>query len=209
MAKAVRKTKVVSRQILTPNMVRLTLGGSSLKQFPIGYEGGYIKIFVQNTEGAEVSRSFTIRKHEPERRQIVIDAVTHGDEGPASRWINKVAVGDNIEISGPGACKLLNQEADWFFLAGDMSAMPAICVNLEALPKEAKGYAVLEVIEARDKLEIKAPKDLEIVWIENPNPIQNPSRISETVQNLAWLDGKASVWVAACVWSLWDRGRAP
>ena len=74
--------------------------------------------------------------------------------------------------------------------------MPAISVNLEALPKEAKGYAVLEVIEERDKLELNEPKDLEIVWIKNPNPIQIPSRISETVQNLTWLDGEASVWVA-------------
>ena len=196
MAKEVRKTEVVSKKILTPHMVRLTLGGSSLEYFPIGYQGGYKKLVVENAEGAEVSRSFTIRKHEPESRQIVIDAVTHDDEGPASRWYNRVEVGDKVDISGPGACKLLNQEADWFFLAGDMSAMPAISVNLEALPKEAKGYAVLEVIEERDKLELNEPKDLEIVWIKNPNPIQIPSRISETVQNLTWLDGEASVWVA-------------
>lgn len=196
MTKESRKTEVVSKQNLTPNMVRLTLGGSSLEGFPFGYEGGYLKIVVEDAEGKEVARSYTIRKHEPEGPHITIDAVSHVDGGPASQWFNKVRVGDRVDIIGPGACKLLNQKADWFFLAGDMSALPAISVNLEALPKDAKGYAVLEVIEATDKLKLDVPKDLEIVWVENPSPINNPSRISETVQTLTWLDGKASVWVA-------------
>ena len=34
-------------------MVRLTLGGSSLEGFPFGYEGGYLKIVVEDAEGKE------------------------------------------------------------------------------------------------------------------------------------------------------------
>ena len=38
-------------------------------------------------------------------------------------------------VSGPGPKKLVDMNADWFLIAGDMSALPAISVNLEKLPR--------------------------------------------------------------------------
>ena len=196
MAREARNTRVISKKLLTPNMVRLTLGGDDLENFPEGYEGGYIKVVVESTGTGIVSHSFTVREFDPEQLCLVIDMVAHGDHGPASRWAGQVRVNDEVNILGPGACKRLNQEADWFLLAGDMTALPAISVNLEILPENARGYAVLEVIDPGDQIELNAPKGLEVVWVRNDDPLRAPSPISDTVKNLVWLEGQASTWVA-------------
>ena len=47
--------------------------------------------------------------------------------------------GDSITLAGPGGKKLLDFSADWLVLVGDMTALPAISVNLEQLPANATG----------------------------------------------------------------------
>jgi len=53
-------------------------------------------------------------------------------------------------VAGPGARKLISQNGDWFVLAVDMTALPTLSVNLEQLPDDARGYAVIEVREEAD-----------------------------------------------------------
>ena len=58
--------------------------------------------------------------------------------------------GNRILVGGPGPRKLINTSADWILLAGDMTALPAIKINLAHLPRDAKGYVVLEVVDESD-----------------------------------------------------------
>ena len=118
------------------------------------------------------------------------------NHGPAARWASNVSIGDLVNIQGPGACKRLNHDADWFLLAGDMTALPAISVNLELLPKDAKGYAVLEVISEEDRIELNAPDGVEVIWVINPNPTALNSELSDTFTELPWMQGQVSAWVA-------------
>lgn len=196
MAKELRNTTVLSKQTVTPNMIRLTLAGDCLADFPQGYEGGYIKVMLNDDSGDKIARSFTIRKFNPAGPWLTIELVSHGDHGPAARWISKVKAGDDVAILGPGACKRLNQDADWFLLAGDMTALPAISVNLELLPEDARGIAVLEVLDEADKVELAKPENVEVIWLENNEPEANLSPLSDAVQNLTWLEGQPSTWVA-------------
>tara|TARA_R110002072_G_scaffold5527_2_gene35312 strand:- start:20804 stop:21544 length:741 start_codon:yes stop_codon:yes gene_type:complete len=196
MAKAVRNLVVQEKQSVTPNLTRMILQGQALSDFPTGFEGGYVKLSLPDNNTKNVVRSYTVRSFDATRLELTLDMVAHGDTGPAATWANHVTVGEAISVSGPGACQMINAEADWFLLAGDMSALPAISVNLERLPADAIGDVVLEVISEADKVDLLAPVGMNIHWVINPEPEAPNSILEDTVMALPWRNGLASVWVA-------------
>ena len=201
MARTPITVTVTARERRTPNLMSITLEGKALADFPTGHEGGYIKLVFLPPEGAAVGtrpvvRSYTVRRFDPDARQLEIWMVAHGDTGPAARWANRVEVGETVLITGPGACKRPNAEADWFLLAGDMSALPAISVNLSQLPDDARGHCVLEVIDEDDRMELERPPGVELSWVVNPKPERRSTLLLETVTAIPWRDGRAAVWVA-------------
>ncbi|HCK18263.1 MAG TPA: NADPH-dependent ferric siderophore reductase, partial [Thalassospira sp.] len=120
----------------------------------------------------------------------------HG--GPASNWAVNCKPGDVITIGGPGPKKLVDPTADWFLIVGDMTALPAVSVNLETLPDDARGYAVIEVRSEADMQDLKKPDNITIEWVINPRPGDRNTVLSDVVKRLPWHeDGRLSVW-AAC-----------
>lgn len=174
----------------------MTLGGESLADFPEGYESGYVKLMFPRCEEKPIVRSYTVRSFRAEAREIDLEMVVHGDTGPAASWANRARQGDEITIGGPGACQRVNTQADWFLLAGDMSALPAIRVNLESLPDDAIGHLVLEVITEEDRIELDRPRGVEVHWVVNPDPELPNTILEDTVMALPWREGQPSVWVA-------------
>ncbi len=69
--------------------------------------------------------------------------MVHGDEGIAAPWAAHAA-GDVLTMSGSKRAYRPDPGSDWHLLAGDESALPAICSALEALPVDARGIAYLE-----------------------------------------------------------------
>ncbi|WP_444928167.1 siderophore-interacting protein [Microbulbifer sp. TRSA002] len=192
--KVTRELVVIRRTQVTENMLRITLGGDDLKTLAPNQESAYIKfLFPQAGSERPLLRSYTIR-HQRET-EIDIDFALHEHEGPALSWALKTQPGDTILTRGPGPKKMTNPEADWFLLLGDMTALPAISVNLAELPKDAKGYALIEISSEADIQELEHPENLQIQWIINPAP--SGEKLLEKLQALTWLDGQASVW-AAC-----------
>lgn len=196
MAKVIREVVVGDKYPLSPNMNRVVLEGESLQDFPVGFEGGYIKLMLRDGSEKPPVRSYTVREFDPGTGKLCIDMVSHGDIGPAARWANDARPGAVVDIQGPGATPPINVDADWFLLAGDMSALPAIAVNLERLPKDAKGHLVIEVISEDDKIDLQVPTDMKVHWVVNPEPEAINSVLEDTVMALPWQDGQVSVWVA-------------
>lgn len=191
-----RELEVKRRLWVTKNMLRITLGGDGLEDFPQGQESAYIKLlFPQDGDARPLMRTYTIRAQRPE--EIDVDFVMHVEHGPASAWASEAEPGDKILVAGPGARKLISQEGKWFLLAADMTALPALSVNLEQLPDDARGYAVIEVREEADIQSLKHPPGLKIHWVINPKPCPEGRPLLEKVQSLAVLSGTPSVW-AAC-----------
>ena len=191
-----RLLTVKHKMAVTPNMVRIILAGSELYDFPEGQESGYVKLLLP-TEYKTLKRSYTIRAFDAEAQELTLDFVVHGDLGPASAWASNARPGDSIEIDGPGPNKLLEPSADWVFLAGDMTALPAISVNLEKLPESARGYAVVEIIDEQDKQTIRIPSNMELHWVINPRPDQPNKILVNKVKSLSWLEGMVNIWVAS------------
>lgn len=207
-----RTLQVVRTLQITPNMKRITLGGEELKGFPEGTEGSYIKLWFpwpgetefsmpseDGTRGpgnGPMMRTYTIRNHDPGALELDIDFVVHGDEGPASGWAMNARTGDQITISGPGDGKMIDPTADWFFMVGDMTALPALSANLKMLPDDARGYFVMEIIDGSDIQDLAKPDAIEMHWVINPQPEAENDLLLNKVRELEFLDGRPSVWTA-------------
>ena len=195
---APRMLEVVRSQHLTPNILRVTLGGPGLATFPENQESAYIKLILPREEGAPLMRTYTIATQRS--REIDVDFALHAARGPATDWALSARPGDPVMIGGPGPSKLINRDADWFLLAGDMTALPAIRVNVALLPRDAMGYIVLEVAAPEDVHPLGQPPGMALHWVVNNGPDAQRGPFLDCVQQLPWLPGQAAVW-AACEFS--------
>ncbi|MEM7281655.1 MAG: siderophore-interacting protein [Pseudomonadota bacterium] len=193
-----RTLAVLAKRQISPHMRRITLGGPELQGFPSDQDSAYVKLRFADKDNSSVTvmRTYTVRYFREEARELDVDFVLHDVSGPAADWARACQVGDSITIAGPGPKKLVDFSADWFLLVGDMSALPAISANLEAMPSTAKGFALLEVIDQSDQQDLVKPDDIDIKWIVNPHPDEKNSFLLDTVKSLEWPEGKPSVWVA-------------
>ncbi|QDS89135.1 Vibriobactin utilization protein ViuB [Rosistilla ulvae] len=152
--------EVIRTTSLTEHMLRVTLGGDALASFPEDQESAYIKLIFPQGEGQRpILRTYTIRHQRP--TEIDVDFALHDAKGPALTWAANAQPGDRILVGGPGPKKLIQHQADWFLLAGDMSALPAISVNLSKLPADAVGYAVIEVLSESDIQSLDHPEKMD------------------------------------------------
>ncbi|WP_182112831.1 siderophore-interacting protein [Actinotalea sp. JY-7876] len=98
--------------------------------------------------------------------------------GPAVRWCAAARSGDPIVLIGPNARFDGRTGIEWqppadagtFLLAGDETAVPAICSIVEQLSADARGHAFLEVPTAHDVLEVRAPAGVELHWLPRSRP---------------------------------------
>ncbi len=191
------RAEVQANEPLTPHMRRITLEGESLMRFPAGQESGYVKLVLSTpAERKPLMRSYTIRSFDQTGGALTLDFVDHGDSGPASAWARRARSGDSAVIRGPDERKLADPAADWFLLAGDMSALPALAVNLERLPDSARGYAVIEVLSEEDRQDIDAPEGMDVQWVVNPDNEQENTMLADAVRALPWLPGTPYPWFA-------------
>jgi len=192
-----RELVVINTTLVTPHMLRVTLGGENMNTMPENQESGYVKLIFPSESG-RLMRTYTIRKQRAD--EIDIDFMLHDDSGPASSWAKNAKAGDRILIGGPGPKKMIEESAQWQLLIGDMTALPAISVNLETLPADAKGYVVIEVVSEADIQTLKHPAGIEIKWVINAQPGSNEQALLEEVKALEWLSDDVSIW-AACEFS--------
>jgi NADPH-dependent ferric siderophore reductase len=189
--------KIIGSKRITPNMHRVTLGGKGMLGFPKGHEGGYVKFSFPQPDGDQsISRTYSVCFQREKEIDFDFDFVLHGDGGPASRWAVDCRGGKTIMVGGPGPKTLVDHHADWFLLTGDMTALPAISVNIKQLPAETIGYVVIEVINEADIQPLPTPVGFEVKWLDNPKPGEDSKLLSNFVRSLPWLEGRPSVWVA-------------
>ncbi|MEV0395104.1 siderophore-interacting protein [Polymorphospora rubra] len=121
-------------------------------------------------------RTYTVRAARCADREIDVDLVLHdgGPHGPAARWAATARPGDRIVIMGPdnayggdhGGREFLPAQANRpMLLAGDETAVPAICAIAERLPAGCRGEILLEVPLAEDVLDCAAPPGVTVTWL--------------------------------------------
>jgi NADPH-dependent ferric siderophore reductase len=130
----------------------------SIDDMPIG-EDWYTQWRELPEDARPPFRTYTTRYVRNEACEVDIDMVAHDVLGPASDWIARAQVGDELLVFAPttahrgvsfGVDFVPPKRTDGILLAGDETAAPAIAVILEQLPATARGTVVLEVPHESD-----------------------------------------------------------
>jgi NADPH-dependent ferric siderophore reductase len=200
---------------LTPGMVRVTLGGDALAGFRSDAADDGARMFfppdptdtrwaptvvdgkVTFPEGVAPlpGREYTPRRYDASTGELDIDFVVHG-AGPAATWAAQAQPGHYVGLSGPRRSRMLTGPVDWYLLAGDESALPAISRRLEELPAGARAMAVIEVANAAGELPIDTPADLELVWLHRDASADASALLANAVRELRFPDGAIFAWAA-------------
>lgn len=195
------RATVVALVRLTPHFIRVTFTGIDLDVFGTDGQDQRLKIVLPfagtiSDIGADDSatirdgswysrwralpdelrnpfRTYTVRAVRPGLAEVDVDMVSHGDAGPASRWLASVRLGDEVVIVGPDSQSIDSGIGiDWhpgdatqLLLAGDETAAPAICSILESLPSGRTAQAFIEIPDAADALPVRLADGATITWL--------------------------------------------
>ncbi len=202
---------------LTPSLARITLTGDGLEDFdsrapddhvkllfaPAGEERPSLPSFAPGTARypedvtPPVARDYTPRRFDAARRELTIDFVLHGD-GPASGWAARAAPGAVVGQAGPRGSLLVSEGFDWYLLAGDETALPAIARRLEELSADVRATAIIEVADADHELELRTRADLQLFWLHrNGRPAGTTDLLEAAVRRWRPPAGDGFAWVAA------------
>lgn len=170
---------VKTKDFLTPHYIRVVLTGEDILNFELAKVGDNNKIVFPSGQAGLTTmggkpegdvRTYTLRALDLESKEMTIDFVAHGDQGPASKWATSAQPGDQLIVFMKNKNKQIFKPADWTLLIGDHTALPVISVILEQLPKDAIGKAILEVYAEQDILNLEKPEGVQIEWLYNDKP---------------------------------------
>ena len=209
-----RLLEVVAVNDITPLMRRISLKGD-LTGFASPGHADHIKAFIFpkgvepmlgtiGERGAEFPegkkpqmRDYTPRYFDVAAGTIDIDFVLHGD-GPASGWAAQAQVGQKLVIGGPRGSIMVPNTYDWYFLAGDETALPALGRRIEELPAGAKVVAVIEIADAAEEQSFVTEADLSLHYVHrNGLPAGTQGPLLDAIKAMSFPKGDAYAYVAA------------
>lgn len=202
---------VRERTWLSPTMVRITAGGEGMAALrPNDFTDKYVKIFFVDPalrlsppydlaelraslppELLPVTRTYTVRRLDPDAQLLDIDFVVHGTAGIAGPWAAAAEPGETLTMSGAGGAYAPDPGHDWHLFAGDESALPAVSSALEALPDDARGIVYLEASSDRPALPDRP--GVKVVRLQRDEPGTTPQLLADAIAAGDWLPGRVGV----------------
>lgn len=171
---------------VTPNLRRITFTSETLDSYPTDCEAGHIKIFISKDspttpptlpslsakgpvwpEGKErpLVRTYTIRSCRSAEKEVDIEFAMHEDAGPAINFAKFAKPGDYLGITNPGGPDPLLMPAEHYYMAGDLTAIPAIAALLEKMPANAQGKVIVRIDAKEDQQSLQKPAGVEVIWV--------------------------------------------
>jgi len=202
---------------ITPKMLRVTLAGDQLSGFVSAAYDDHAKVFFPRPgedkpillppgpngpvfpEGAPrpVARDYTPRRYDPAANELDIDFVLHGD-GPAASWAAQAKPGQFLGIGGPRGSFVISDDFDWYLLAGDETALPAMGRRLEELRPGVRAIVIAEVADAAEEQRFESNAKVDTIWLHRDGAEPGTTDLLlKTVGALTMPLGDGYVWVAA------------
>lgn len=209
---------VLAKRMLTPGMIRLTLGGEGLKQFEsTGVPDEYLRLFFPNEETGRVHlplisadgrwtypdggidalrySTYTIRHARPDTGEIDIDFVVH-DGGIACSWALAAGIGDEITINSPHGLYDPPKDMVWQLLVADATGLPAVARIIEQTPEHVQSRVFIEVAAADHEQELPYHPHAQVTWLHRSGNGIAPSRMADAVRSMPPAATPGYVWVA-------------
>lgn len=164
---------VLEKAFLTPHYIRVkfSMTDEQLELFSHVQIGGHNKLLLPG----DVRRTYTTRHIDFIEKELWIDFVAHGDNGPASAWASSANPGDQLSIAMKEGRRSLFPEADCYLFIGDSTALPVIGAMLEQLPSGAQARVIMEVPSKADELKLYSEANLAVRWVHNSKPEEGSS----------------------------------
>jgi NADPH-dependent ferric siderophore reductase len=193
---------------VSPHMVRVTFTGDELASFAGSGPASHIKLMLPKPGETEIAmpdpdgprptmRTYTPRRFNADTRELDVEFFVHG-EGPASTWASRAEVGHKLIIAGPGRSYAVDEQAPWFILAGDESAIPAIATILEQLPPTTEAIVFIEVSDPAEERPLITLARASIQWIkrQDANPASAGSELETAIRHIGFPVGAGRIYVA-------------
>ncbi|MDV7103665.1 siderophore-interacting protein [Vibrio sp. TH_r3] len=182
-----RPVHVASISDLSPHLRRIVVTGESLKDFPIGLEGSYVKVVLpQDGDDERKMRSYTIRRFDKTTKRLTLDFVINLHTGPATNWAKNAKVGDPVAIAGPGPLKMTNYDHHSYLLVGDITSVNAINGYVPRFKSSADIRAIISVPTRTDIIQMDYQDADNTIWfIEDEASVTLEQVVIETAQNMA------------------------
>ena len=178
--------EVVSVTDVHPHLRRVVVGGDDLAAFAPSAPDTFVYVLLPppgrdeltidqtfTWEGFEqmpeadrpVGAYYTVRQWDPERRELTMLMVRHGDEGPASAWVDGAVPGLPVALWGPRTAYHPPAATDWHLLVADDTGLPAVAVILESLPAGAVAKVFAEVADVAEHQLLPSSPSFEVTWL--------------------------------------------
>ncbi|PTL80888.1 siderophore-interacting protein [Vitiosangium sp. GDMCC 1.1324] len=201
---------------ITPHMIRVTLGGDELEGFQSEGADDHVKLLfpaegeripvlpIVGPHGLSVpegkrkpdSRDYTPRRYNAATGELDIDFVVHGT-GPGSSWAARAKPGDYLGLGGPRSTWFIANDFDWYLLAGDQTALPAIGRRLKELPEGARAIVFVEVADAAEEQRFDTRANVQLTWLHRNGAEPGTTDLLEkAIRGLEFPPGDYFAWVA-------------
>ena len=211
-----RRLHVKSVVEVTRKFRRIVLEGPELEGFLSEAPDDHVKLIFPDLETGELvvperdssgvtldeaararMRDFTPRAHDAAKGELTIDFALH-EAGIASAWATSAATGASLGVGGPRGSMVVPYDFDWYLLAGDETALPAIARWLEELPAGARARVLLEVDEEEDEQPLRTTADAHVTWLHRRGCAAGAvSLLEPAIRSLELPAGDGFVFVAA------------
>ncbi len=192
---------VRSTAVLTPNLIRVTLGGEGVSDFlSTGIGDEYVRVFFPHGDDpTDVSlpvpagdwwetpagapeapmRTYTISGVRPAAGELDIDFVLH-QAGVAGPWAARAEPGHVLGLNAPTGLYSPPPGISWQVLVADLTGLPAVARIAADVPEGVRTRIVLEVPHAQDQIAFETGPDVEITWVLGGNG-HGPSALGQLV----------------------------
>lgn len=189
-----RSLTVLATNRVTPNMLRLRLGGPEVAGFVSASPSDHVKLFVPDGTGGQIMRDYTPRQFDVTDEWLEIDFALH-DAGPATQWALQARIGDLAEIGGPRGSQVIGGPIAEWLLIGDETALPSIARRIEELPARTPVTSIVAIPQDADRQGIVTAADHRPIWVSRPDP-SDPAPLLAAFADVP-LRPAQFVWIAA------------
>lgn len=178
-----RLLRVSQTRHITPGLLRITLTGDDLADFVSMSFDDHVKIFLPepgasapvvpevteqglvfpSDRARPIARDYTPRRYDKTKGELEIEFALHG-AGPAADWARQAKPGDSVGVGGPRGSFVIPDDFDWYLLAGDETALPAIGRRLDETASRLRTIVVAQVASESERVDFTPSEKVQVYW---------------------------------------------
>lgn len=193
-----RTLHVVSKEQITPRMLRIVFHSEELAGFQSPSPDDHVKIFLPSGDGDRaIGRDFTPRAWNADAKTLTLDFALH-PHGPAVDWAQRAEVGETLDIGGPRGSTVVPDDFDWYLLIGDATALPSIGRRMESLPAKAEVRVLTLLDGPNEQAYLPGATNGQVTSIfSGDSATQDADRVLRTLEPMDLPAGDGFIWIAA------------